>query len=191
MKAEGLVWVLTLVPALLLAVGRRVRPVLLLIAGLVVLTGLVYLAAPIDLQLPAVGRLVIRADLIQLPGLISLPMGYHAVALPLFQHLFAMGNWHLLWFLVTIVLLVGLPRLRHDPVLMAAYLTLGGGAAFLSFMFGFTKMGLWAEQATILNRLLLHAVPGVLFVTLVTVEAIHAALAERRSAPPRLSTRAG
>jgi len=183
-KAEGLVWVLTLAPALLLAMGRKVRPVLLLLTGLAVLAGLTWLAAPIDIALPGLGRLVVRTDLIQIPGLIPIALGHHAVALPLLRHMFAMGNWNLLWPLVTIVLLAGLPRLRHDPVLVAAYLALGGGAAFLGFLFGFTEMGLWVEQATILNRLLLHAVPAVLFVTLITVEAIRVAPAGSRSAPP-------
>ena len=180
MKNEGVVWVLTLAPTLLWAAGRKLWPLALLVGGVALLVGLAYVAAPIDTQLPLVGRLVIRADLIQIPGLGSLPLAYHAVAIPLLRHLFAMGNWHLLWPLVTVVLIAGVFRLRHDPLLVAAYLAVGSGAAFLGCMFFFTQLGVWAEQATTLNRLVLHAVPATLFVTLITVEALRIAFTERR-----------
>jgi len=83
--------------------------------------------------------------------------------------MFIMGNWHLLWFLITTILLIGTLHLRGNRILIAAYLIVSLNITFLGFVFGFTEFGRWAEDATIINRLLLHIVPGFLFICLIIV----------------------
>lgn len=167
-KSEGLAWLITLIPTVLIAIGFKTTSVFKLIAGFLLIVGLVYLLSPFEIKLIGLWQFIVNSNLIQLPGLPPLVLERQSVVIPLLQHLFVMGNWHLLWFLVIGVLIAGTTCLRTNRSLIAAYLAVGMGVIFLGFMFGFTEFGRWAENATIINRLVLHMVPGMVFVCLIT-----------------------
>jgi hypothetical protein len=78
-----------------------------------------------------------------------------------------LNNWNLLWLIIISTLFIGIWYIRNKAELIAAYLIIGANIAFLSFMFGYTEFGKWAENATILNRLILHLVPGIIFMCII------------------------
>lgn len=164
-KSEGLIWIVTLIPVLLIAIGYHVTLILKLISGILVIVGSIYLLTPLEFQFLGLGKLIINANLLQIPGLPPLILARQEIVLTLIKHLFIMGNWHILWFIVIGTLIPGMWYLAHNSALIAAYLTVGANIAFLGLMFGFTEFGRWAEDATIINRLLLHAVPGMVFIS--------------------------
>jgi hypothetical protein len=71
---------------------------------------------------------------------------------------FMLGNWHLLWYAVIAVAILGRreaaePPLRPFTTLMAA------GAAFLLIVFGVTNARDWVSDQTTVNRATLHLAP--------------------------------
>jgi len=75
----------------------------------------------------------------------------------LVRHLFAFGNFHLLWYLLPVVLVVGW---REVVVQKATAITLAAGFGFLVWTFLFTQAGDWVVDYTTVNRALLHIAPA-------------------------------
>jgi hypothetical protein len=168
-KAEGVVWALLLLPALWYGLVRRPWA-LLPLAGLVAAAVVALQAAvPFALDLPGLGRVAMSAHSLTIAGLGSVRLEYHAVAGMFARGLFLQGNWHLFWYLFAGVLVLGLGRLRGHPALVAGYLFVVAAAGFLGVLFFFTSSGHWAEQGTVINRLVLQGTPAALFVALLAV----------------------
>jgi hypothetical protein len=74
------------------------------------------------------------------------------------RHLFAFGNFHLLWYLLPIVLATGW---REALAFKATALALAAGLGFLVWTFLFTQAGDWVVDYTTVNRALLHIAPAV------------------------------
>ena len=141
-KRPGIVWALTFLPFLMFAVIRRpVRPML---RGVLVFA-LVGAAALIVVHI----------------------LGAHTATLgdsveSLVANLFAWENWHLLWYLA-IVLLILHRRRRWSNELSVAGTTLGLGAAFLAAVFWGTSLSASIADATTLNRAVLPLGPATCF----------------------------
>jgi uncharacterized membrane protein YiaA len=166
-KTEGIAWIATLLPAIFIAIGFKPNLILKLIASVIIGLSVVYLLSPLELSLPEIGQLIIRNDLLQLPGISPLPLKQNNINWQLIRHLFMLNNWNLLWLIIISTLFIGIWYIRNKAELIAAYLIIGANIAFLSFMFGYTEFGKWAENATILNRLILHLVPGIIFMCII------------------------
>ncbi len=73
------------------------------------------------------------------------------------RHLFAFGNFHLLWYLLPLVLAAGW---REVAALKATTIALLAGFGFLLWTFLFTQAGDWVVDYTTVNRALLHIAPA-------------------------------
>ena len=81
----------------------------------------------------------------------------YKVAESLVQHLYAFGNWHLLWYLLPLVAVLAW---RDAMTFKATSIALACGLAFLVWTFLFTQAGDWVVDYTTVNRALLHIAPA-------------------------------
>lgn len=153
LKFEGMVWALGMVGLVLWFVLAPYRPGLrvLAVAGgalLVVLVswllGLQWLQTVLHLMSPA-------------PEGAGRSIG--GVLLATAAGLFGQGNWHLLWYLLPLVLAWRWRRLRDDPPLAGVALFVLAGMTLILGLFLFTQAGRWAESYTVVNRLVMHLAP--------------------------------
>jgi len=144
LKKEGIVWALTLVPPVLVAINRRV--------GL----GAVALLAALMLAYLLFG-----------PGELHM-LGYTLrtqftnVSRPLLEHFFEMDNWHLLWYLALAVIALRW-RALFSTAVAPMTVTMLGAFAFVFVVFFYSSAAFGVAEETLVNRLPLHMVPALAF----------------------------
>ena len=74
------------------------------------------------------------------------------------QSFFLLDNWHLLWYGVITVLVLGRRQLLA-PGIAPLTLVVVAGALFLLLVFGFTNARGWVADQTTINRAVLHLAP--------------------------------
>jgi hypothetical protein len=158
-KLEGAVWLLLFVgvAGFGLLSRRFRRRVVATIAAVAIVAGLFGVLA---LPLPGLGWVHIGATTIDIPVIGKLAIAWHGAAFGgVLVALFAQPNWHLLWWLLPLIVVWRWQELREHESLrrLGALLLLGLG--FLLFLFVFTDAARWAESFTAVNRLILHIVP--------------------------------
>ncbi|HEY7904186.1 MAG TPA: hypothetical protein VIH36_12090 [Casimicrobiaceae bacterium] len=140
-KQPGVVWLATLMAPLIVALMPRTGVKLVLGGFGVVLCALLVLAQT-------------SATL----------MGYqlHLDFAPpwsgLFESLFMLGTWNLLWYGIFAAAIIGV-REWLAPRIAPLTMLVGAGALFLCFVFAFTNARAWVESQTTVNRALLHLAP--------------------------------
>lgn len=143
-KKEGIVWVMTLLPPVLVAINRRLGLGAVLLLGVAMVGYLLY--GPSELT---VFGYMLRTE-------------FTNVLLPLFEHFFEMDNWHLLWYLTLAVI-----ALRWRALFSAAMapmtVTMLGAFAFVLVVFFYSDAALGVANETLVNRLPLHLVPAMAF----------------------------
>jgi hypothetical protein len=152
-KNPGIVWVATLVPAMVIAMVPRL--------GFRIVSALFIIAFGTMLVLT-------RSE--------STILGYHLhldFEMPwraLFDAYFAFGNWNLLWYGAVAVVVLGRRQLLSRDV--APYTTvLAAGLAFLLFGFAFTNARVWVEDQSTVNRATLNLAPLLVVWMLLTFRA--------------------
>jgi len=163
-KVEGSLWVLTLVPGVVTALNRRVG---LALMGAVAMAAALYLAfGPAELRLFGYSLRTRLAD----------------VSTPLYEHMFVMDNWHLLWYAVVAVVAFHWRTLFGER-LAPASVTMLAAIASIGVVFFFSTASGAVEDETVTNRLVLQTVPAVvLYVALIL-----SASPRRTSAAPLLA----
>jgi hypothetical protein len=160
LKLEGVIWLLLLVAIGVYGMLPRRRRKVLAIALLAVLVASA-LIGRLLLPLYGLGWVSIGAHLIDVPILGKLPIAWHAAAFEgLLSSLFVQSNWHLLWWLVPLIVAWRWRALRAREATRLLGLLLLCAFAFLAFLFLFTDAARWAESYTAFNRLLMHIVPA-------------------------------
>jgi hypothetical protein len=144
LKNEGVLWVATLAPALLVAVHRRAG--FALVAAVGVAAALYLLFGPAEIR-------IARFTLYTRPA---------NVTLQLYQHLFVMDNWHLLWY-AAIALIAFHARLLFGKTLAPMTVTMLAAAGFIVVVFFFSNAAGGVDEESLLNRFLLDAVPALVF----------------------------
>jgi hypothetical protein len=143
-KKEGVVWALTLLPPVLVAINRRIG---LAAVGLLGAAMLLYLFFG-----PGEVRVLGYA----------LRTQFSNVSLPVFEHFFEMDNWHLLWYLALVVIV-----LRRRVLFIAAMapmtVTMLGAFAFVFVVFFYSSAAFGVADETLVNRLPLHLAPALAF----------------------------
>jgi len=140
-KTPGIVWALTLVPAVVLTVFPRGGKRILAGALVIALAALVVLA---------------RTDARVFGYLLHLE--FAPPWFGMFESLFLLGNWHLLWYGVLAMAIVGW-RDVLSPKLVTLSVTIASGLLFLFIVFAFTNARVWVTDQTTVNRATLHLVP--------------------------------
>jgi hypothetical protein len=144
-KIPGLVWALTLLPGVVVALMPRRG---LKVVGIAYALGLLALLALARTNNVILGyRLHADFD----PGWRAFRDAY-----------LLSSSWNLLWYAVAVLAIVGARRLR-GPRLAPLSVVVGTGIAFLLFVTWFTNASGWMLELTTLNRATLHLAPLVVF----------------------------
>jgi hypothetical protein len=165
LKQEGLVWALLFLPALLVALTRRYGLAMLAALG-VGLAATVLATGGIGFELGGLGHLWIGTDRIELPLLGAYPLELRGTWTPVVRHLFLYDNWHLLMYLLPVALLAAAVRAvrgRAEAWVLAGLVWTVSAFAALYLLFFWTDAYRWAEQATSINRVVMHFTAGWLF----------------------------
>lgn len=142
-KVPGIIWAAILVLGLLVAAfGHTVKRVVLLAGGVAAVAAVSVLT-------------VFRSKLASVAGPVRVE-----VAQPLFDNLFLFDNWHLLWYLLPIAVMLGwrnaIATMRGGSAALIA------GGMFLIGTFALTRAGSWVADYTTVNRAVLHIAPAAL-----------------------------
>ncbi len=144
LKQEGPLWTLTFAPALVVAIHRR--------TGLA-LTALIGLAA--------VGYALFGPAELRFMGYVVRAQFEHTM-LPIYQHLFLMDNWHLLWYAAIAVIAFNW-RLLLKANFAAVTVTMLAALGFVGVVFFYSSAGTAVVDESLLNRFLLQLVPALSF----------------------------
>jgi hypothetical protein len=137
-KTPGIVWTLTLVPAIVLALAPRIGP-RILAGGLgVALVALIVLA---------------RTDAVVLGY--RLHLDFAPPWLGMFESLFLLGNWHLLWYGAVTIAIAGWREVVGARIAPLSA-TIASALLFLFVVFAFTNARAWVTDQTTVNRATLH-----------------------------------
>ncbi|MGH8798928.1 MAG: hypothetical protein ACREX7_01680, partial [Casimicrobiaceae bacterium] len=143
-KKEGVLWALTLLPPLLVAIDRRRGLKIVALLGAAMLLYLLF--GPSELRVLGY----------------TLQTEFSNVSWPVLQHLFEMDNWHLFWYLALLVIV-----LRWRALFTAAAapvtVTMAGAFAFVFIVFFYSSAAGGVEDESLVNRLPLHLVPALAF----------------------------
>jgi hypothetical protein len=82
-----------------------------------------------------------------------------AVVAAMAKGMFAQDNWHLLWYLLPVVIVWRRRALRAMPELAGLALALAAGLALVLMLFTLSEAGRWAESFTAVNRIVLQLAP--------------------------------
>lgn len=159
-KLEGAVWLLVFsVVAVLAMLPVRWRWRLVALA-----IGLVVLGVALGgFLFPMLGLGWVRVDWGQVvvPALGTLDLHWRPVGTAMLSGLLTLPNWHLLWYVLPLLVIWRWRVLVHDRASACLGSMLGACAAFLFVLFFFTDASAWAQNYTSANRLVLHLVPAV------------------------------
>ncbi|MGH8172195.1 MAG: hypothetical protein ACREPX_03550, partial [Rhodanobacteraceae bacterium] len=156
LKLEGTVWLLAflVVVALeLLPDRRRLRVMMGGVASLA-LVGVVLLLFGLEAIRFVDGG-------VEIASLGTFGFGWHSVGAAMVASLFTLPNWHLLWYLVPVLLILRARRFRDDRSARLLGLLVLLDCAFLFVLFFLTGAAAWAQDFTSANRLILQIVPSV------------------------------
>ncbi len=179
-KLEGAVWLLlSSVVAALALLPRRWRWGVVAALGVLGVTGIVL--GGFVFPMLGLGWVSVSWGQVGIPALGELDLRWRPVGTQMLAGLLTLPNWHLLWYVVPLVLAW---RWRvvvaaRDARALAALV--GSCAVFLFVLFFFTDASAWAENYTSANRLVLHLV-GPVF-TLIAVLLVDAFPAVPGTAP--------
>ncbi|HKW80047.1 MAG TPA: hypothetical protein VJQ49_03465 [Casimicrobiaceae bacterium] len=140
-KIPGLVWALTLLPGVVVALAPRRG---LKIVGIAYALGVLALLALARTQVVILGYRL-HADFT--PGWRSFWDAY-----------LLSSSWNLLWYAAVVLAIVGAKRLT-TPRLAPLAVVVGTGVAFVLFVTWFTNASAWMLELTTLNRASLHLAP--------------------------------
>jgi hypothetical protein len=160
LKLEGAIWLLVFaaIVALELLPGRwRLRIAALAIATLAI--GL--LAGGFSVPVPGLGWVRIAWGKLMIPGIPPFELAWHPVGEATLSSLFALPNWHLLWYVLPLVVIWRWRVLLRDHAARMLGLLLSAQLGLLFVLFFFTAASAWAEDFTSANRLVLQIVPCV------------------------------
>jgi len=140
-KNPGLVWALTLLPAVVVTLlprhGLRAlatgATIAIVVAFVLARTQWTVLGYPLRLDFAPAWRELVRTY-------------------------FLMGNWNLLWYGLIVLWVVAARRLFKPPLLPLS-VTVATGLAFLFIVFSITEAAVWMADLTTANRATLHLAP--------------------------------
>jgi hypothetical protein len=117
----------------------------------------------VSLDIPTVGRIELGVNKVSVPYLGTFELAYRPVHQALTQTIFSMLNWNILWYLFSGLLIIKLLQKQFlNPPSMELqclfFLLL-----FLFFIFYFTHISAFVLDYSTVNRVLLYAVPTMIF----------------------------
>jgi len=174
LKLEGTVWLLAFLVVVVLDLLPDQRRLRVMIA-----TGALLAAVAFVALLFGLGVVRFVKDGVEIASLGTFGLGWHSVGGAMVASLFTLPNWHLLWYLVPLLLILRARRFRDDRSARLLGLLVLFDFAFLFVLFFLTGAGAWAEDFTSANRLILQVVPSVFVLASVLLRDDAFALASR------------
>ena len=157
-KLEGAVWLLILSTVVLLGMlSRRARWIVF--ASLVSLAAIGIALGGFLLPIFGLGWIHLAWGQVNIPALGELDLHWRPVGSAMLSGLLTLPNWHLLWYLAPVVIVLRWRVFAQDRCARSLGTLLAGCALFLFVLFFFTDAAAWAENYTSANRLVLHVVP--------------------------------
>ena len=166
----GTVWMLTLIPGAIVAVSPRRGPRIV--------------GAALGLSTLAV-LVLARTDFTLLGH--NLHLEYRSPWHEFADAYLLLGNWHLLWYAVVALAIVGARRLMRPP-LSALAAVLVPGLAFLFVAYAFTRAPAWIVDPGSINRTTLHLAPLLVYVCVLLWRELTVRVAPRPGAPAAASS---
>ncbi|HPG94238.1 MAG TPA: hypothetical protein PLR28_06765 [Dokdonella sp.] len=159
-KLEGAVWLLAFSVILVLnLLPRRWRWMLVAVVGGLACIGIALGGFP--LPVIGLGWVHMAWAKVDIPLLGTLDLYWRPVGSEMLSVLFTLPNWHLLWYVLPLVVVLRRRVLVAERAAGLVGLLLLACASFLFVLFFFTDASAWAENFTSSNRLILHLVPVV------------------------------
>jgi len=143
-KKEGVIWALTLLPPVLVAINRRLGLAVIAALGAAMLLYLFF--GPSEVRILGY----------------ALRTQFSNVSRPMFEHFFEMDNWHLLFYLTLIVLALRW-RTLFAVDMAPMTVTMLGGFAFVFVVFFYSNAAMGVAEETLVNRLPLHLAAALAF----------------------------
>ena len=140
-KTPGIVWTITLLPAVVLAAFPRRGKQILVAALVIALAALLVLA---------------RTDAVVLGY--RLHLDFAPPWFGMLESLFLLGNWHLLWYGALTIAIVGWREIVGAKIAPLSAV-IASGLLFLFVVFAFTNARAWVTDQTTVNRATLHLAP--------------------------------
>jgi hypothetical protein len=159
-KLEGSVWLIVFSSVMVLGLLRSRTRWTLVVAG-VALVALFLALGGFRIPILGLGWVDVAWGELVIPALGTLDLHWRSVGSAMLSGLLTLPNWHLLWYVVPVAILLRWRRFTGDRALRSLGAMLGACAAFLFVLFFFTEASAWAENYTSANRLILHIVPAV------------------------------
>jgi hypothetical protein len=159
-KLEGAVWLIVFSCVMLLGLLRS-RTRWLIVAAGIALVALFLALGGFRIPILGLGWVHVAWGELVIPALGTLDLHWRSVGSAMLSGLLTLPNWHLLWYLVPVAILLRWRQFARDQALRSLGAMLGVCAAFLFVLFFFTEASAWAENYTSANRLILHMVPAV------------------------------
>ena len=159
-KLEGAVWLaIFAVVVVIERVPRRWRVGIIALFAIAFVGGI--LAGGFSLPLPGLGWVRIEWGRVSIAGMPPFELTWHPVAEATLASLFALPNWHLLWYALPLLVVWRWRTLRNDAVARMLGLLVLVQLLLLFLLFFFTMAAAWAQDYTSANRLVLQIVPCV------------------------------
>jgi hypothetical protein len=163
-KLEGMVWLLVFSAIVALdLVPRRWRWHAVLGLSVAAMLG-VFVANE-------AGSIHLSWNQIEIPSLGTFALAWHGVGGAMIESLFTLPNWHLLWYVLPVLLVLRRRRFREDRAACMLGLMLLIDFTSLFVLFFFTTASAWAQDFTSANRLILQLVPSVFVLAAVLLRA--------------------
>ena len=159
-KLEGAIWLLafsTVVALDLLPSHWRRIVAAVIVVSLVI--GLLF--GGFVLPMLGLGWVRIAWGSVSIPMIGTFDLAWHPVGSALLASLFTLPNWHLLWYLLPLLVALRWRVLLRDHAARMLCLLVLLQLAFLFVLFFFTDAAAWANDFTSANRLILQIVPCV------------------------------
>lgn len=167
-KLEGILWLLTFIPAWMMA-HLGIKRLILLLGTFFLLLFIGFVSGGFSIDLPWLGSLHLTPELIQIPYLGRSEIEFNSDWDPFIQNFFVLANWHLLWYLAIFIMLISLPKIITNKLLFSYTILILTGFILLFMLFFMTEAQLWAKYYTSINRLYLHMIPVLVFYLLILV----------------------
>ena len=159
-KLEGAIWTLAFSAVVvldLLPPRWRWR-----VAGVVVAAiGVGLLMGGFALPMLGLGWVHVAWGEVTIPSIPPFILSWHPVGGAMLASLFTLPNWHLLWYVFPVLVVLCWRVLWRDHAARLLGLFVLLQAAFLFVLFFFTSAAAWAQDFTSANRLILQVVPDV------------------------------
>jgi hypothetical protein len=180
-KLEGAVWLLAFLAVA--AIDLIPRSWRWRIAGAAfVLAAVALVIGRLIVPTLGLGLVYVTLDDIAVPAIGTYGLHWRASGTAMLASLFTLPNWHLLWYLLPVLVFLRRHRFAVDHAARMLGLLVLIEFAFLFVLFFLTDAAQWAQDYTSANRLILQIVPGVFVLAAVLLRPLPRAGVEAGSA---------